>query len=85
MKFDYFYHLEYSEYCGLNRGFNSKFYVGSWVRHETPEERQRIYRPKRHEYNNVDEDNSSNILIKTVILSITPYIKHKDVKNENEK
>ena len=36
--------------CGLNEGFSSRFCVGSWVGHETPE------------CNNEDEDNSPNIL-----------------------
>ena len=35
----------------------SKFHVGSWVRQETPEEDQMIYRPKRYEYNNKEEEN----------------------------
>ena len=48
---------------GLNKGFSLKFYVGFQVRHETPEEVQRMHRPKRCEYNNEDEDNSPNTLI----------------------
>ena len=31
----------------LNKGFSSKVYVGSRVRHETPKEDLRAYRPKR--------------------------------------
>ena len=42
---------------GLNQGRGSKFRVGSRIR-QTPEEGQSIYRPKRCEYNNKDEDNS---------------------------
>ena len=45
---------------GLYKGFSSRFCVGSQVRHETPDEGQRTYRPKRYEYE--DEDNSLNIL-----------------------
>ena len=47
---------------GLNKGFGSRFCVGTRVRHETPEEVRRTYEPKRCEYNNDDEDNSPNIL-----------------------
>ena len=47
---------------GLNKGFSSRFSVGSRVRHETPEEDQRIHRPKRCKHNNEDEDLSPNIL-----------------------
>ena len=39
------------------------------VQHETLEEKRRIYRPKRCEYNNKDEDNSLNIL-KIIITEI---------------
>ena len=46
----------------LNKGFNSKFCIGSWVQHYTPEEGQRKYWPKRCVYNNEDEDNSPNIM-----------------------
>ena len=35
-----------------NKGFSSRFCVGSRVRHETPEEDRRTYQPKRCEYNN---------------------------------
>ncbi len=41
---------------GLNKGHGLKFHVGSRVRQETPEEGQRMHRPKRCEYNNNDED-----------------------------
>ena len=47
---------------GLREGFSSKFCVGSWFRHDTPEESQRVYRPKLSEYNNEDENNTPNIL-----------------------
>ena len=43
--------------CGLNKGHGSKFYVGSQVRQETPEEGERTHWLKR-EYNNKNEDNS---------------------------
>ena len=46
----------------LNKGFSSKFCVGSRVRHETPQEGRKIYRPKRCAYNNEGEDKSPNIL-----------------------
>ena len=46
----------------LNKRFGSKFRVGSKVRHETPEESRRMHRSKCCEYNNKDEDNSSNTL-----------------------
>ena len=39
---------------GLDEGFSSRFCVGSRLRHETPEEGQRTYQPKRCEYNNKD-------------------------------
>ena len=42
----------------LNKGFGSKFYVGSRVRHETPEEGRRTHWPKRCD----DEENTPNIL-----------------------
>ena len=42
---------------GLNNGFGSKFYAGSQVWLETPEEVQKTYWSKRCEYNNEDEDN----------------------------
>ena len=45
---------------GLNKGRGSKFCIGSRVR-QTPEEGQRTYQPKRCEYTNKDEDNSSKI------------------------
>ena len=47
---------------GLNKEFVSKFSVGPWVRHETPEESRRMHRPKRYNYNNEDEDNSPNTM-----------------------
>ena len=47
---------------GLNKGFSSKFFLSSRVRHDTPEEGRRVYRPKRCMHNNEDEDNSPNIL-----------------------
>ena len=39
-----------------------KFFVGFRVRHRTPGESRRTYQPKRWEYNNKDEVNSSIIL-----------------------
>ena len=42
---------------GFNKGRSSKFRLGSRVR-KTPEEGQRIYRPKRCGNNNKGEDNS---------------------------
>ena len=47
--------------CGLKKGYGLKFRVGFRVR-QIPEEGQRTYRPKRHEYNNKDEDNSPKTL-----------------------
>ena len=47
--------------CGFHKGRSSKFRVGSRVR-QTPEERQRTYRPKRCGNNNKDEDNSLETL-----------------------
>ena len=51
-----------SEQRRLNKGRGSKFCVGSGVRKNTPEERQRTLRPKRCEYNNKAEDDSSKTL-----------------------
>ena len=45
---------------GLNEGFGLRFYVGSLVRQETPEEGRRTYRRKRSKYK--DEDNKLNTL-----------------------
>ena len=42
--------------------FGSKFCVGSWVLHETPEKSQRTHRSKRFKYNYEDENNSPNTL-----------------------
>ena len=47
---------------GTNKGFTSRFCMDSRVRHETPEESQRTYRPKHWEYNNKDGVSSPNIL-----------------------
>ena len=44
----------------LNKGFNSKFYIGSQVWQETSEEGQKMHWPKCCEYNNKDEDNNPN-------------------------
>ena len=46
----------------LNKGFDAKFRIGSWVRQETPEEDQRTHQPKRCEYKNKDEENGLNTL-----------------------
>ena len=43
---------------GLNEGFGSKFLVGSQVRQEIPDDRQKTHRSKCCEYNNKDEENS---------------------------
>ena len=48
--------------CGSNKGLSLKFCVDSRAQHETPEEGQRIYRPKHCDYNNKDEVNGPNIL-----------------------
>ena len=56
---------------GLNKARCSKFCVGSRVR-QTPEEGRRIYRSKRCEYNNKDENNSPK----------TPNDKNHDLKNK---
>ena len=42
--------------------FNSKFCVVYRVWKDTSEEGRRIYRPKRWQFNNEDEDNSPNIV-----------------------
>ena len=42
---------------GFNKGHSSKFHEGSQV-WQTPEEGQRIYRPKHCGNNSKDEDNS---------------------------
>ncbi len=47
---------------GLNIGHSLKFCVGSRPRQETPEEGQRIYRPKHCRNNNKDEENSPKTL-----------------------
>ena len=47
---------------GLNNKFSLRFFVGSKVQYETPEEGWRTYQPKRCEYNNKDVVNSLNIL-----------------------
>ena len=68
---------------GLNKGFSSRFRensrlrqessrvrkASSQVRQEAPEEGRRVYRPKRCEYNNKDEDNSPNNLDNTKKLT----------------
>ena len=46
---------------GFNKGRSSKFRESSRVR-QTPEEGRRIYRPKRCENNNENEDNSPKTL-----------------------
>ena len=46
----------------LNKGFSLKFRVGSRIQQEILEEGRRMHRSKYCEYNNKDEDNSSNIL-----------------------
>ena len=46
--------------CGLNKGFKSRFYIGSRVRHETQEEGRKKYQSKRCVYK--DEDNNPNVL-----------------------
>ena len=48
--------------CGLNKGFSSKFYVGSRVWQEIPEEGQSTHWSKCCEYNIKDEDNHPNTL-----------------------
>ena len=45
---------------GLNKGFSSKFYVGSWVQQETLEAGLRMHLLKYCEYNNKAEDNNLN-------------------------
>ena len=44
---------------GLNKGFGSKFCIGSLVRLKRPESRT-THQPKRSEFNNEDENNSPN-------------------------
>ena len=53
----------------LNKGFSSKFRVGSGVQ-ETPEEDRKTIQPKHREYNNKDEDNCANTLIKIIKLHL---------------
>ena len=45
-------------HIGLNKGFGSKFGVGTRLRHETPKEGRRTHRPKHCEYKIESEDNS---------------------------
>ena len=47
--------------CSSNKGFLSRFCVGSWVQHEMPKEGQRTHWPKRCMCNNEDEVGHSNI------------------------
>ena len=47
---------------GLNKGFSSKFTVGTRVRPETPEEGRWKYLPKRSDNNNKDDVKKPNIL-----------------------
>ena len=49
--------------CELNKGFGSKFCVGSKVWHKTPEEGQKVHQLKHCEYINNNEDNSLIALI----------------------
>ena len=53
---------------GLNKRFSPRSYEDSRVRHETPEEGRRTYRPKSGEYNNKDEFNSPNIINNNIFL-----------------
>ena len=46
----------------FNKRFNSRFCLGSLVRHETPEESRRSHLPKLCDYDNDDEINSPNII-----------------------
>ena len=46
---------------GSNKVLSSRFCLNSRVRHVTPEEGRKTYRPKRCDYNNKDEANSPNI------------------------
>ena len=48
--------------CDSNKGFSSKFCVDIRVRHKTPDEGRRTYRPKRCDYDNKDAVSSPNIL-----------------------
>ena len=48
---------------GLIKRYGSKFRVGSWFQHTTPEDGQRTHRAKHYKYNNKDEDNSPKTLI----------------------
>ena len=49
-------------HSGLNKGFGLKFRIGSQIRYKTPKETQRTHRSKHCEYNDEDEDNSSDTL-----------------------
>ena len=55
--------------AGLDKGFASKFWVGSRIRNKTPKEGPRTHRPKRCEYNKEDEDNCANTLSDTNFLA----------------
>ena len=46
----------------LNKGFRSRFFEGSLVQHEKPEEGRTTHGPKRCKYNNKEKDNSPNTL-----------------------
>ena len=54
--------IRVSSPCGIKKGRGLKFYLGSQVWQETPEEGQRTYRLKHYEYNNKDEHNSLKTL-----------------------
>ena len=46
----------------FSEGFDSRFFVGSWVWMEPFEKGRRTYCPKCYEYDNEDEEKSPNIL-----------------------
>ena len=63
--------------------FTSRFRVDSWIRHETPEEGRRTYRPKHCEYNNKDEVNSPNIQ-SNVLFWLTQRVHEDNVKKKKK-
>ena len=55
---------------GLNKAFGSKVCGSSWVWQKPSEEGWRRHQPKHCEYNNKDEDNSSNTLNDIINMDI---------------
>ena len=54
--------------CELNKGFGSRFWMGSQVWLETPEKGQRTLQQKCCKYNNDDEDDLNTLIDKNLLL-----------------